>query len=306
MFPNMHIGIVTALNDTTPSITEVSVLAEERGLESIFQGEHSHIPVNTVFAESGELGREFYQRFPDLFVSFAAAAAVTRTIRFGTGIILVAEHNSFHLAKAAATLDMVSGGRLEFGVGYGWNKPEAQNNGVQWDSRREVFAEKLAVLKRLWTEETVAHEGQFGSFSESWVWPKPVQKPHPPILLGAPGFEWQLRQLVDLADGWYPLDNPELPTRLRKLRAMAAESGRPEPLVTVSLGVSRTPRNPWYFENNEAMDVILEKAELYQSMGAQRLVVGIPMADLGTITRSLDSLASVADRFRVTDVETAI
>jgi alkanesulfonate monooxygenase SsuD/methylene tetrahydromethanopterin reductase-like flavin-dependent oxidoreductase (luciferase family) len=162
------------------------------------------------------------------------------------------------------------------------------------------------VLKRLWTEETVSHEGKFGSFSESWVWPKPVQKPHPPILLGAPGFEWQLRQLVDLADGWYPLDSPELPTRLRKLRAMAAESGRPEPLLTVSLGVSRTPRNPWYFEDNEAMDVILEKAELYQSMGAQRLVVGIPMADLGTITRSLDSLASVADRFRGTALETAI
>jgi hypothetical protein len=86
---------------------------------------------------------------------------------------------------------------------------------------------------------------------------------------------------------------------------MAAESGRPEPLLTVSLGVSRTPRNPWYFEDNEAMDVLLERAELYQSMGAQRLVVGIPMADLGTITRSLDSLASVADRFRVTDLETA-
>jgi probable F420-dependent oxidoreductase len=253
--------------------------------------------VSTVFAGSGALGPEFYTHFPDLFVSFAAAAAVTRTIRFGTGIILVAEHNSFHLAKAAATLDMVSGGRLEFGVGYGWNKPELLNNGVQWGQRREVFAEKLAVLKRLWTEEAVAHDGTYGSFTESWVWPKPVQKPHPPILLGAPGYEWQLRQIVDLADGWYPLDSPELPARLQKLRAMAAEAGRPEPLLTVSLGVSRTPRNPWYFEASEAMDALLQRAELYQSLGAQRLVVGIPMADVGTITRSLDSLATMVDRF---------
>jgi hypothetical protein len=102
---------------------------------------------------------------------------------------------------------------------------------------------------------------------------------------------------VDLADGWYPLDSPQLPARLQKLRAMAAEAGRPEPLLTVSLGVSQTPRNPWYFEASEAMDALLQRAELYQSLGAQRLVVGIPMADVGTITRSLDSLATMVDRF---------
>lgn len=296
----MLIGANLIVNEATPSIVDIARRAEDRGMDCIFQGEHSHIPVGTEYPRSaGTDGKvpEFYRRFPDMFVLLAAAAAVTSRIRLGTGITLVAEHNSFHLAKATATLDRVSGGRLDFGVGYGWNPPELANNGVPWEERRQVFGEKLEVLKRLWTEEAVAHDGTYGSFTESWVWPKPVQTPHPPVLLGASGFRWQLEDVVRLADGWYPMDGPELPARLKTLRKMAADAGRPEPTVSVNMMAGQMPGNPWYWEDAEAMRSLLEKAAHYQELGAQRIIVGVPMDNLDNTTRGLDSLATLIDRF---------
>jgi probable F420-dependent oxidoreductase len=221
---------------------------------------------------------------------------VTSRIRLGAGIILVAEHNLFHLAKAAATLDRISGGRLDFGVGYGWNPPELANNGVPWESRRQVFREKLAVLKRLWTEDTVASDGEYTRFTESWVWPKPVQRPHPPVLIGATGYRWQLEDIVQLADGWYPMDRPDLPARLKSLRKLAADAGRPEPSLTVNMMAGQMAGVPWYWENPAAMDALLEKAALYQGLGADRLVVGIPTDGLDNAARGLDALATLADR----------
>ena len=296
----MLIGANLIVNEATPSIVDIARRAEDRGMDCIFQGEHSHIPVGTEYPRSaGTDGKvpEFYRRFPDMFVLLAAAAAVTSRIRLGTGITLVAEHNSFHLAKATATLDRVSGGRLDFGVGYGWNPPELANNGVPWEERRQVFGEKLEVLKRLWTEEAVAHDGTYGSFTESWVWPKPVQTPHPPVLLGASGFRWQLEDVVRLADGWYPMDGPELPARLKTLRKMAADAGRPEPTVSVNMMAGQMPGNPWYWEDAEAMRSLLEKAAHYQELGAQRIIVGVPMDNLDNTTRGLDALATLIDRF---------
>ena len=296
----MLIGANLIVNEATPSIVDIARRAEDRGMDCIFQGEHSHIPVGTEYPRSaGTDGKvpEFYRRFPDMFVLLAAAAAVTSRIRLGTGITLVAEHNSFHLAKATATLDRVSGGRLDFGVGYGWNPPELANNGVPWEERRQVFGEKLEVLKRLWTEESVAHDGAYGSFTESWVWPKPVQTPHPPVLLGASGFRWQLEDVVRLADGWYPMDGPELPARLKTLRKMAADAGRPEPTVSVNMMAGQMPGNPWYWEDAEAMRSLLEKAAHYQELGAQRIIVGVPMDNLDNTTRGLDALATLIDRF---------
>ena len=296
----MLIGANLIVNEATPSIVDIARRAEDRGMDCIFQGEHSHIPVGTEYPRSaGTDGKvpEFYRRFPDMFVLLAAAAAVTSRIRLGTGITLVAEHNSFHLAKATATLDRVSGGRLDFGVGYGWNPPELANNGVPWEERRQVFGEKLEVLKRLWTEEAVAHDGTYGSFTESWVWPKPVQTPHPPVLLGASGFRWQLEDVVRLADGWYPMDGPELPARLKTLRKMAADAGRPEPTVSVNMMAGQMPGNPWYWEDAAAMRSLLEKAAHYQELGAQRIIVGVPMDNLDNTTRGLDALATLIDRF---------
>jgi probable F420-dependent oxidoreductase len=294
----MDIGVILNVNETTLSIFDLAPLAEEHGMNCIFQGEHSHLPVNTVYAGSDDgVMPEMYRRFPDVFVTLAAAAAVTSRIRLGTGIILAAEHNVFHLAKATATLDEISGGRLDFGVGYGWNPPEMANNGVPWEDRREILAEKLTVLKRLWTEDAVASDGKYTSFTESWVWPKPVQRPNPPILIGATGYRWQLEDIVRLADGWYPMDRPGLPARLRTLRKMAAEAGRPEPMVTINFTAGQVPGVPWYWEDATAMDQLLEKMTMYQELGADRMVVGIPTDNIGDATRGLASLATLIDRF---------
>ena len=141
----MLIGANLITNDTTLSILEVAPLVEAAGLHSIFQGEHSHIPIDTVYPGSAEgTVPDFYKRFPDLFVTLAAAAAVTTTLRVGTGVVLVAEHQPLRLAKAVASLDELSGGRVDFGVGYGWNAPEMANNGVDPKRRRDVFGEHLA------------------------------------------------------------------------------------------------------------------------------------------------------------------
>jgi probable F420-dependent oxidoreductase len=295
----MFIGANLIVNENTPSIIDIATEAEKRRIESIFQGEHSHIPVSTAYPPSANNGvmPDFYRRFPDVFVTLAAAAAVTTTIRLGTGVALVAEHNSFHLAKATATLDRISKGRLELGVGYGWNAPELANNGVPWDERRAVFTEKLTVLKELWTEESVSFSGKYDSFSESWVWPKPIQSPHPPVLIGAAGFKWQLADVIALADGWYPMDGPLLPARLETLRRLAAEAGRPEPTLTVNIMAGQMPGTPWYWENEGAMTELIKTASTYQELGARRIVVGVPMDDLGNTTRGLDALAGLVDRF---------
>lgn len=295
----MRIGANLIVNENTPSITDIAVRAEERDLESLFQGEHSHIPTSTAYPVRANNGvmPDFYRRFPDLFVTLAAAATVTRRIRLGTGVVLVAEHNSFHLAKATATLDRLAGGRLELGVGYGWNAPELANNGVPWDQRRAVFNERLTILKQLWTEEAVAHDGTYVSFTESWVWPKPLQRPHPPVLIGSTGFKWQLDDVVALADGWYPMDRPDLPERLATLRRLAAEAGRPQPSLTVNIMAGQMPGVPWYWEDRGALDALVERAESYQALGADRIVVGVPMEDLDRTTRGLDVLADLIPRF---------
>jgi probable F420-dependent oxidoreductase len=293
----MLIGAHLVLNEDGPSIIDVAVRAEERGIESLFQGEHSHMPVTTVYRPTGGAMPDYYRKFPDMFVMFAAAAAVTRNIRFGTGICLVAEHNPFHLAKATATLDHISGGRLEFGVGYGWNAPEMEHMGVPWAERRAVFAEKLTVLKRLWTEDVVGYDGKYVSFSDSWVWPKPVQTPHPPILIGGAGTRATLRHVVELADGWCPLDSPDLPARIETLRQMSADAGKPSPQVTACYNGGRTPGRPWYQDDPDAMDQLVAALDKYQSLGVKRVAVGVPVESLDRITRGFDVLSTMVDRY---------
>ncbi len=267
-------------------------------MECLFQGEHSHTPVATIYPASpdGELP-EFYKRFPDIFVTLAAAAAVTDRIRLGTGIVLVAEHNPLHLAKAVASLDRLSDGRVEFGVGYGWNSLELANNGVDWATRRAVFAEKLEVLKRLWTQEVVGHQGRHVSFSESWLWPKPVQSPHPPILIGANGSDRNLKAVVDSADGWYPMHSPDVPVQIETLRKLAAGAGRPAPKVSVNFMGGQMPGTPWYWESSAAMALLLRAAEEYRRLDVYRMVIGVPMTNLDDLTRGLDALSELVPRF---------
>jgi probable F420-dependent oxidoreductase len=291
------VGANLIVNDATPSIIEIAQRAEARGIESLFQGEHTHTPVATVHPATvdGQLP-DFYKRFPDVFITLAAAAAVTSTIRLGTGVVLVAEHNVLQLAKSVASLDQLSGGRVEFGVGYGWNALELANNGVAWTDRRAVFGEKLAALKQLWTEEVVGYQGKFVSFSDSWMWPKPLQAPHPPILIGANGNRATLRDVVGLADGWYPMEGPDLPAQFEALQLLAEESGRPTPMVSVNIMAGQMPGAPWYLDDRAALDRLIVAGERYREMGIYRIVVGVPMDNVDDLTRGLDVLAMLTER----------
>jgi probable F420-dependent oxidoreductase len=285
------------VNDQTPLIVDIARRAEDRNIECLFQGEHSHTPVATIYPASpdGELP-EFYKRFPDIFVTLAAAAAVTSRIRLGTGIVLVAEHNPLQLAKAVASLDRLSNGRVEFGVGYGWNSLELANNGVPWEVRRSVFAEKLDVLKRLWTQEVVGFDGTYVSFTESWLWPKPVQNPYPPILLGANGRIRNLKIVVDSADGWYPMHSPDVPGQIESLRRLADDAGRPAPRVTVNFMAGQMPGTPWYWESSVANAALWRAAEEYRRLNVHRMVIGVPMDSLDNLTRGLDALSELVPR----------
>lgn len=293
----MHVGANLIVNQDSPSIIDIAVRAEERRIESIFQGEHTHTPVSTASpVPSSPSLPDFYRKFPDVFITLAAAASVTRMLRVGTGVVLVAEHSPLRLAKAVATLDQLSAGRVEFGVGYGWNAPELANNGVPWTLRREVFGEKLAVIKRLWTEEVVAHRGRHVSFTDSWLWPKPVQVPHPPVLIGGGGSRATLRDVIEYADGWYPPDSDQLPGQIDSLRGLARDAGRSLPSVSVNILAGQREGVPWYWQDHRERDRLWRRAEEYRAHGVHRIVVGVPMDSLASLSRALDALADLAAR----------
>jgi probable F420-dependent oxidoreductase len=299
----MLIGANLITNETTMSILEVAPMVEAAGLESIFQGEHSHIPVDTRFPVGDGVVPDFYKRFPDLFVVMTAAAAVTTTLRLGTGVVLVAEHQALRLAKAVASLDVLSGGRVEFGVGYGWNRPEWTNNGVDPARPRTVFREKLAVISELWAQDVVGHDGAAVSFTPTWSYPKPVQtsarRPGPPILLGASASPRAFADVIELADGWYPMAGPNLVDDAAALRKLAAEQGI-RPHVSACEMSGQFEGVPWYFENDDARGTLFDAARRYADGGIDRLLVGVPVDGRGRLEDALavlgDLQAEVADR----------
>ena len=187
----MLVGVTSMLTDLTMSPSELAVAVEERGFESLWLPEHSHIPTSRESPWPGSKpGSDeplpyHYPRYVDLFVSLSMAAAVTSRIRLGSSVCLVAQHDPIQLAKQVATLDHLSGGRVILGIGYGWNREEAANHGmVEWGARREIVREKVAAMRRLWSDEVASFDGDHVHVAPSWMWPKPVQRGGPPVILG--------------------------------------------------------------------------------------------------------------------------
>jgi probable F420-dependent oxidoreductase len=297
----VRIGANLITNDTTLSILEVAPMVEAAGLDAIFQGEHSHIPVDTVFPVGDGEVPDFYKRFPDLLVTMAAAAAVTTRLRVGTGVVLVAEHQPLRLAKAVASLDELSGGRVDFGVGYGWNAGEMANNGVDPARRRTVFREHLGVISRLWAEDVVEHHGEHTSFTPSWSLPKPRQsdwrRPGPPILIGASAGPRTFADVLDLADGWYPLTGPSLVEDTARLKRMAAERGVPTEVSAVEMA-GQVTGVPWYSDDATAKHQLLEAVQRYADGGVDRLLIGVPVDSRAHLEDALAVLADVSDTCR--------
>src|SRR2546421_11918033 len=200
---------------------EVARLVEERGQGALLFAEHTHIPASreTPYAGGGELPRKYWHCY-DLFVALTAAAAATTKLRVGSGVCLVIERDPIITAKEVASVDHLSGGRLEFGVGAGWNREEMRNHGTDPRTRMALLAERVAAMQAIWTEEEASYHGKYVSFERIWSHPKPAQRPHPPILVGGDG-PTVLDRVLAFGDAWFPNYRPQLVDRIGELRARA-------------------------------------------------------------------------------------
>jgi probable F420-dependent oxidoreductase len=215
---------------------EVARLVEEHGHAAIYFAEHTHIPASreTPYTGGGELPRKYAHTY-DLFVTMTAAAAATSHLRVGSGICLVVERDPIITAKEVASIDHLSGGRLEFGVGAGWNREEMRNHGTDPRTRMGLLRERVEAMKAIWTEDEAEYHGRIIDFGPIWSWPKPVQKPHPPVLVGGLG-EKVYDRVVAYGDEWIPnrVKSPEqLAERIGELQRRADAAGRERIPVTV-------------------------------------------------------------------------
>ncbi|MDE0050146.1 MAG: LLM class F420-dependent oxidoreductase [Rhodospirillales bacterium] len=244
----MKIGVTIFATDYSIALTELAPALEERGFDALFVPEHTHIPTSrrSPWRGGAELPPE-YSHTLDPFVSLAAAAAVTSTIRLGTGICLVTERDPIVTAKAVASLDLVSGGRFDFGIGAGWNAEEMEHHGTRFETRFRLMEDRVKAMQAIWAEDEAAYAGEFTAFEPSWSWPKPVQKPHPPILLGGETVH-TMRRVMDFCSGWFPRGAmlPDPAEGMARLSAAAEDAGR-DP-ATVSATVFGAPAEARYLD----------------------------------------------------------
>src|SRR4051795_11240207 len=181
----MELGASIFFTDYSISPTELAVALEQRGFDSLWVAEHSHIPVprRTPPPGGGELAKRYYDVM-DPFVTLAAASAVTKTLKLATGICLVIQRDTIQTAKLVASIDQVSNGRFLFGIGGGWNQEEIENHGTVFITRMRKMREQIEAMKAIWTESKPEYHGEIVDFGTMMTWPKPVQKPHPPVILG--------------------------------------------------------------------------------------------------------------------------
>src|SRR3990170_7504532 len=276
----MHIGICMFNTDYAIRIEDLARAAEERGFESLFLPEHTHIPASrrTPFPGGGELPRE-YSHTLDPFVALAYAAAVTTRLKLGTGICLLIERDTITPAKEVASLDFVSNGRFLFGVGGGWNIEEMENHGTDAKTRFKRLAEQIRAMKEIWTKEAASFHGEYVRFDPIWMHPKPVQKPHPPVLLGGES-DHTLQRVVDCCDGWFPRGRAAqaiLPG-LKDLQARAAKAGRD--MKTISTSVFGA-------QPDEAL------LETYAKAGVTRAILRLPPEGRDTVLPLLDQWAKL-------------
>ena len=198
----MDFGICMFPTDYSMQAADLGMAVEERGLNALFVPDHTHIPASrgTSFTLGGDLPPD-YSHNVDMFLSLTAAAAVTKHIRLGTGICLVTERDPIITAKEVASLDHISGGRVDFGIGWGWNQEELENHGVPWARRWKVARERIDAMQAIWTQDEASYEGEFVNFNRIQSWPKPVQKPYPPIFIGGDA-AGTFKRLQRHGDGW--------------------------------------------------------------------------------------------------------
>jgi probable F420-dependent oxidoreductase len=276
----MNLGITIFATDQSMGAIELARSAEARGFHSLYVPEHTHIPTSrkTPPPTGDAVLPEEYKRTLDPFVALSAAAAVTTKIRLGTGICLVAQRDPIVTAKEVATLDVISGGRFVFGIGFGWNRDEMESHGVDYRARREITREKMLLMQKLWQEEKASFRGDFVRVEESWAWPKPLQRPRPPILLGgAPGPKL-FAHIAEYADGWIPIGGAGVAKALPDLHRAMEKAGR-DPAAVRVVPFGTVPNR--------------EKLDYYQSLGIDEVVLRIPSAPADVVLPILDEYAKL-------------
>ena len=274
----MKIGVTMFATDQSMNPVDLAREAEARGFYSLYLPEHTHIPTSrrTPPPTGDAVLAEEYKRTLDPYIALAAAASVTESIRLGTGVGLVAQHDPITFAKEIATLDLLSGGRLVLGIGYGWNHEEMENHGIDVKRRRERVRETMLAMQTLWSQEVASFAGEFVRFEPCWQWPKPVQQPRPRVLLGGAAGPTLFRHIAEYADGWLPIGGAGLAAALDELReAIAAAHRDPAALHIVPMGVLPSP----------------EKLAYYRETGVTETVLRIPSAPRDVVMPVLDGFA---------------
>jgi probable F420-dependent oxidoreductase len=278
----MEFGASIFFTDYSISPAALAVALEERGFDSLWVAEHSHIPVprRTPAPGGGELPRRYYDVM-DPFVTLSVAAAVTKRLRLGTGVCLVIQRDTIQTAKLVASIDQVSNGRFLFGIGGGWNAEEIENHGTEFTSRFKKMRQQIEAMKEIWTKETSEYHGDIIDFTPMMTWPKPVQKPHPPVIVGG-AFPHAARRAIRYGDGWIPIaggagygDPLEY---LPRFRQMAEEAGRDPQSLPVTLGGA--PEDP-------------DMLKRYRDLGVAGVNFPVPPAKADEILPILDRMAKL-------------
>jgi probable F420-dependent oxidoreductase len=271
----MRFGVAIFLTEEAPDPSTVARLVEERGFDSLFLPEHTHIPASrkSPYPAGGELP-DYYSRTHDPFVALAAAATATERLLLATGICLIVERDPIVTAKQAASVDVISGGRFLFGVGAGWNLEEMENHGTDPKRRFSIMRERVEAVKAIWTQDEASYHGEHVDFDRIWCWPKPAQRPHPPVLVGGNGPK-VLERVVAFGDEWMPNTVKGLRDRIAELQRLAGEAGRGP--IPVTLSGAKPDRE------------LIERGE---AAGVHRCAFYIPPTDQGETERSLDELAA--------------
>ncbi len=276
----MKFGVIMFATDYAVDPVTLAREVEARGFDSLFFPEHTHIPASrrTPWPGGAELPRE-YSHILDPFVALAAAAVATEKLLLGTGVCLVVERDPITLAKEVASLDLLSGGRVIFGVGAGWNIEEMENHGTDPKRRWTLLRERVLALKEIWSKEEAEFHGKLVDFDPIWSWPKPLQKPHPPVYVGGDG-PHALQRVVEYGDAWMPIpirSQVPLSERMGRLQGLAAEAGRGPIPVTV---YGTLPRP--------------EVVNHYAEIGVDRCVFWLPAGTEGEVIPHLDRYAELA------------
>jgi probable F420-dependent oxidoreductase len=273
MGPTVRLGVLTFVTDEGIGPAELGQALEQRGFESLFLAEHSHIPVNnkSPYPGGGPIPDKYYRTL-DPFVALTAAAVASQTLVVGTGIALIPQRDPIHTAKEVASLDLVSGGRFVFGVGVGWLREEIADHGVDPAVRGRVVDERLDAIIEIWTHEKAEFHGKFVNFDPIYSWPKPVQKPYPPLFLG--GGPAGFKRIARLDAGWFAMTpSPEaLSGQLKELRDVA---GHDVPVINFHGG-----------------EQTAKAVAGYADLGVERVLLDLPTESRDETLRSLDAMAA--------------